>query len=134
LYLDSQCGPARSLPSACPSTKAHLLLRPTPTPCRANCAGNTIVEVYSDRLQYQFQHRQLGRLTMVMYYRDMLDVAASRRTRMLSFHISTPLRKFGSMYKYTDPRARLTLHFCDDLGFLEVWEQLRTAIPSKIRD
>jgi hypothetical protein len=33
--------------------------------CRASCAGSTIVEVYSDRLQYQFNHRQLGRLQMV---------------------------------------------------------------------
>jgi hypothetical protein len=112
----------------------------TSTPCplpapslRSSCAGSTIVEVYSDRLQYQFQHRQLGRLLMVMYFGDMADVAGSRRTLMLSFHISTPLRKFGSMYKYTDPSARLSLHFCDDLGFLEVWEQLQAAIPGKIR-
>jgi hypothetical protein len=38
------------------------------------------------------------------------------------------------MYKYTDPSARLSLKFCDDLGFREVWGQIKAVVPGKIRD
>ncbi len=32
----------------------------------------------------------------VMFYRDMSEVAGNERTRLLSFHVCTPLKKFGT--------------------------------------
>lgn len=68
--------------------------------------------MYGDRLEYKFRHQQHGCVQMLMWFRDMQDVRWEEGSRTLSFHVTRPLRHFGTEYDPGNGADRLSLQLC----------------------
>ena len=70
---------------------------------------------FADRLEYKFVHPALGKVDMIMYFRDARDPSLTTTSlgTELSFHIVTRLALFDD-YDPRDENARLTVRLLTD--------------------
>jgi hypothetical protein len=74
----------------------------------ASSAASSNVDFYSDRAEYFFHHADLGRVHMVMYFRDITEWKVTKQG-LMRFRVRGPLLQFGSQYDETNPDHSLSM-------------------------
>ncbi|GAX75536.1 hypothetical protein CEUSTIGMA_g2979.t1 [Chlamydomonas eustigma] len=79
---------------------------------QASTSATSVVSVFSDRLEYKFQHDRHGNVSMLMRYRDIDRAYLDSGSGRLTFHVCQPLNTFGSDYNHKVGSDMLSFQFC----------------------